>query len=161
MKISRELLNSSFWRSLAPAEQGILINLMAMVAYKPTTFNLYGISVKLNIAEVCFSTKILAGKWDISVHVFRKITEKLTRNNLAVKKHRQIGNTESNTGDNTKRAKNNNPFFLSLAFNRWVFEDDSDNEVSSQETTPETTPDFSAEPEHNKEVINQEEKEKK
>ena len=156
LKVSRELLNSSFWRSLAPAEKGILIDLMAMAAYKPTSINLYGISVKLNIAEVCFSTKILAGKWDISVHVFRKIIEKLTRNNLVVKKRRQIGDTGNNTGDNTRRAKNNNPFFLSLTFNRWAFEDNSDNEVSSQETTPEMIPDFSAEPEHNKEVINKE-----
>ncbi|MGL5919663.1 MAG: hypothetical protein ACRCZQ_04070 [Bacteroidales bacterium] len=88
LKVSRELLNSSFWRSLAPAEKGILIDLMTMSAYKPTSINLYGLSVKLNIAEVCFSTKILAGKWDISVHVFRKIIDKLTRNNLAVKKRR-------------------------------------------------------------------------
>ncbi|MGL5919662.1 MAG: hypothetical protein ACRCZQ_04065 [Bacteroidales bacterium] len=37
-----------------------------------------------------------------------------------------------------------------------MFEDDSDNEVSSPKTTPETIPNFSAEPEHNKEVINKE-----
>ena len=156
LKIARELLNSSFWRSLAPAEKGILTDLMAMAAYKPTTYNLYGTEIELHKYELCFSTKILADKWNISVHVLRKIIEKLTRNNLAVKKRRQIDKTENNTGDNSRRGKNNNPFFLSLTFNRWVFEDDSDDVVYTQKIRPETTPNFSSGAEHNKEVLKKE-----
>ena len=77
LKVSRELLNSSFWRSLAPAEKGILIDLMAMAAYKPTSFNLYGTEIELEKYELCFSVLKIANKYRVTEYAIRSLIKKL------------------------------------------------------------------------------------
>ncbi|MGL5785277.1 MAG: hypothetical protein ACRCX4_00445 [Bacteroidales bacterium] len=159
LSVSRELLNGSFWESLASFEKGIIMDLIAMVPMRAYTVNLYGMQINLEAYEICFFAKTMAKKFDISIHVFRSLINKLSQNNIVVKKRRQITHTETDTETNTGRSKNNNSFFTSLTFCPSVFGIDTETRERSGKNSHKTTPKPTPKPTHNQEVTDLKEEE--
>ncbi|MGL5787474.1 MAG: hypothetical protein ACRCX4_11745 [Bacteroidales bacterium] len=130
LKIARELFNSSFWRSLAPAEQAILINLMTMAAYKPTTYNLYGTEIELNKYEFCFSVIKMAEKYHVTEYAMRSLIKKLEDVQILTKTTRKITRQVSSEFSRGKSrceyVKKATCCYTSVTFCGWVFYDDDE-----------------------------------
>lgn len=159
LSVSRELLNGSFWGALASAEKGIILDLIAMAPMEAYTVSLYGLQIPLEPYEICFSAKIMAKKFNVTVHVFRNLIDKLSRNNIGVKKRRQISHTGTDTLKNSGSIKNNNTFFTSLTFYPSVFGIDPDKHGSSGKNSSETIPEATPKPTHNQELTDLKEEE--
>ena len=168
LKVSRELLNSSFWRSLAPAEKGILIDLMAMAAYKPTSFNLYGTEIELEKYELCFSVLKIANKYRVTEYAIRSLIKKLENAKILTKTIRKITNAVSNEisrgNSRCEYIKKTTCCYTSVTFYGWAFyaddQCDSNNDSNDESHEGCQTEAQTANHEHNQLSINQEEKEK-
>ena len=154
LKIARELLNSSFWRSLAPAEQGILINLMSMAAYKPTTFNLYGTEIELNKYELCFSVAKMAERFGTSAPVFKRFIIKLADNNILIKNKRKVSLSKNLSVRPSVRQTGKSQFYTSITFCTWT-SGDYEQEAEYGLNLQQIVQPFSQEiVQHKKEVLN-------
>ncbi|MGL5317452.1 MAG: hypothetical protein ACRC9Q_01935 [Bacteroidales bacterium] len=160
LPISRELLNSSFWRSLAPAEKGILVDLMAMAAYKPTTYNLYGAEIELNKFEFCFSVLKMAEKYRVTEYAIRSLIKKLENAKILTKISRKITREVSQGNSRCEYVKKTTCCYTSVTFYAWVFDVDCDvdsTDIKKDEFHEAPQTEFQTENhEHNKEVFNKE-----
>ena len=156
LKVSRELLNSSFWRSLAPAEKGILIDLMAMAAYKPTTYNLYGTEIELEKYELCFSMAKMAERFGVSAPVLKRLVNKIAVNNVIAKNKRKVRLADRPTDRPSKYPSGKSQFYTSLTFYRWALAADESEPDSEQNSQQSVQPSLQPIVQHNKEVINKE-----
>lgn len=127
--VSRELLFSSLWRSLADKEAKILIDLMARAPFKATTYNLYGVDIELQKYELCFSCVKMAEKYKVTDYFLRRFLDKLAKHNILIKKKRKIEpsnshtvcHTVSRTVCRTSNSSANTQFYTSITFYGWVF----------------------------------------
>lgn len=167
LKIARELLNSSFWRSLAPAERGVLIDLMGMATYKPRLFNMNGYEIQLDCLEICLSINMYAKNQGVDRSSITRFIDTLVSWNLVRKEIVYLSKiainrtTGATTKDVTSRkcSKMHSKVTL-LSFNEWIFAIDSDqvakhlpvemNEQSNKQAKMQTSE------RHNKEDINKE-----
>ena len=160
LKVSRELLNSSFWRSLAPAEKGILIDLMAMAAYKPTSINLGGVKIHVQPYELSFFANSISEHLGISINRFRSFIDKLTTANLCTKEIRKMRindpNCKSNCKSNYKSNCKKTQHYTCLSFHQSVFSGSDKEGATEADQTANQTTFHTANHEHNKEVINKE-----
>lgn len=162
LKIARELLNSSFWQNLALAEQAILINLMTMAAYKPTTYNLYGAEIELNKYEFCFSVVKMAEKYRVTEYAIRSLLKKLEDAQILTKTTRKITYGASNEFSRAKSrceyVKKSACSYTSITFCGWVFYDDDECDSGNAEKVEfHEAPQTEAQTEineYNKEIIN-------
>lgn len=167
LKIARELLNSSFWRSLAPAERGVLIDLMGMATYKPRLFNMNGYEIQLDCLEICLSINMYAKNQGVDRSSITRFIDTLVSWNLVRKEIVYLSKIAINrtTGATTKDVTNRKCSKMHskvtlLSFNEWIFAIDSDqvakhlpvemNEQSNKQTKMQTSE------RHNKEDINKE-----
>ena len=102
--VSRELLFSSLWRSLADKEAKILIDLMARAPYQPTTYNLYGVDIELSQYELCFSCVKMAEKYDISESFFKRYLNKLVEHKIIEKRKRKLVSASCSNKRTGKRS---------------------------------------------------------
>ena len=125
--VSRELLFSSLWRSLADKEAKILIDLMARAPYQPTTYNLYGVDIELSQYELCFSCVKMAEKYQVTEYFIRSLLKKLEVAEIIKKTTRKIsrGNSRDNSRGNSrgKFAKEKIGSITAITFYSWVFGD--------------------------------------
>ncbi|MGL5730795.1 MAG: hypothetical protein ACRCX5_06710, partial [Bacteroidales bacterium] len=168
--VSRELTNSSLWRSLAGTEAKILIDLLALAPFKATSYNLYGVDIQLEKHELCFSCVKMAEKYKVTDHFLRRFFDKLAKHKILVKKKRKIdpsnsqtvcqtvSRTVSRTGSNSASPQ----FYTSITFCGWVFGKNSieryRTQVNDQKIEPSVEPSVEPFVAHNKEVIKEEEK---
>lgn len=167
LKIARELLNSSFWRSLAPAERGVLIDLMGMATYKPRLFNMNGYEIQLDCLEICLSINMYAKNQGVDRSSITRFIDTLVSWNLVRKEIVYLSKIAINrtTGATTKDVTNRKCSKMHskvtlLSFNEWIFAIDSDqvakhlpvemNEQSNKQAKMQTSE------RHNKEDINKE-----
>lgn len=167
LKIARELLNSSFWRSLAPAERGVLIDLMGMATYKPRLFNMNGYEIQLDCLEICLSINMYAKNQGVDRSSITRFIDTLVSWNLVRKEIVYLSKIAINrtTGPTTKdvtsrKCSKMHSKVTLLSFNEWIFAIDSDkvakhlpvemNEQSNKQAKMQTSE------RHNKEDINKE-----
>ena len=167
LKIARELLNSSFWRSLAPAEKGILTDLMAMATYKPRVFNMNGYDVQLDCLEICISINSYAKSQGLDRSYVTRLIENLESWNLVRKEVVYLSKIATNkTTDKTtkdvtsKKCSKLHSKVTLLSFNEWIFAMDSDYFakyppiVRHEQSNPQSEEQTCAQ--HNKEALNKE-----
>ncbi|MGL4804982.1 MAG: hypothetical protein ACRCX5_02600 [Bacteroidales bacterium] len=119
--ISRELTNSRFWHSLSDKESRILTDLLTHAPYKATTYNLYGVDIKLGKYELCFSSVKMAKKYGVSEHVIKRYLSKLADYGLLEKKRRKL-EPELCSDKRTNNCNTGNlRFVTSITFYGWVF----------------------------------------
>ena len=167
LKIARELLNSSFWRSLAPAERGVLIDLMGMATYKPRLFNMNGYEIQLDCLEICLSMNSYAKNQGLDRSFITRFIDTLVSWNLVRKDIVYLSKIATNrrTGETIKdvtsrKCSKMHSKVTLLSFNEWIFAIDSDqvakhlpvemNEQSNKQAKMQTSE------RHNKEDINKE-----
>ncbi|MGL5731114.1 MAG: hypothetical protein ACRCX5_08335, partial [Bacteroidales bacterium] len=75
--LSREFLNGSLWNNFALIEKGLMIELLRITPMREKEYNLYGIPVKLDAYELCFSVKRMADFLGVTYHCLRMFLQKL------------------------------------------------------------------------------------
>ena len=156
LRIAKELLDGSFWRSLAATEIKMLIELMSFAPYKPVTYNLYGTPVELNKYELCFSVARMAERYGVSDSSFRRFLEKLQKNGLITKYKRKVCLAVRSTG-RTSSEESKHQFYTSVSFYGWVFAE-SEEEVKNEDNAKEESNPGELPPvEHKTDIINKEE----
>ncbi|MGL4805411.1 MAG: hypothetical protein ACRC26_03595, partial [Bacteroidales bacterium] len=168
--VSRELTNSSLWRSLAGTEAKILIDLLALAPFKATSYNLYGVDIQLEKHELCFSCVKMAEKYKVTDHFLRRLFDRLAKHKILVKKKRKIDpsnsrtvcKTVSRTVCRTGSTSASPQFYTSITFCGWVFGENSveqhRTQVNDQKIEPSVEPSVEPFVAHNKELIKEEEK---
>lgn len=154
LKVSKELLNGSFWRSLADKEKVVLIELMNMTAYKPVSVNLAGVDVPVQMNELCIFASSLSKYLNISIYCFRSLLKKMCVANVCCTEIRKMGLKDSKSKPNSKLNDRKIQHYTSISFYPWVFAQEPENETkqmiqSANQVTNQT---------HNKESINKEAK---
>ncbi|MGL4332034.1 MAG: hypothetical protein ACRCSR_04455 [Bacteroidales bacterium] len=153
LKIAKELLDGSFWRSLAATEVKMLIELMSFAPYKPVTYNLYGTPVELNKYELCFSVARMAERFGVSDSSFRRFLEKLQKNGLIKKYKRKVCLSVLSTG-RTGSEESKHQFYTSVTFYGWVFAEDDSDPDNEKNTKEESMPGELPPDEHKTDIIN-------
>ncbi|MGL5786109.1 MAG: hypothetical protein ACRCX4_04785 [Bacteroidales bacterium] len=132
LKIARELLNSSFWRSLAPAERGVFIDLMGMATYKPRLFNMNGYEIQLDCLEICLSINSYAKNQGLDRSFITRFVDALVSWRLVRKEVVYLSKIATNktTGETTKdvtsrKCSKMHSKVTLLSFNEWIFAIDS------------------------------------
>ncbi|MGL4780647.1 MAG: hypothetical protein ACRCXN_07450 [Bacteroidales bacterium] len=160
--VSRELTNSSLWRSLAGTEAKILIDLLALAPFKATSYTLYGVDIQLEKHELCFSCVKMAEKYGISEYVFKRYLNKLVEHGLVEKRKRKLVSTSCSTirtGKRTTiRTSTKLSFVTSITFCGWVFGENEKSDFLDNDALPSASPSAPSYALHNKELIKEEEK---
>ncbi|MGL5318674.1 MAG: hypothetical protein ACRC9Q_08280 [Bacteroidales bacterium] len=156
LKIAKELLDGSFWQSLAATEVKILIELMGLAPYKPITYNLYGTPVELNKYELCFSVARMAERFGISDSSFRRFLDKLQKNGLITKCKRKVCLSVRSTGRSCSE-EGRHQFYTSVTLCGWLFGEEE--EVPEKEVMTEDAdmPDEHPPVEHKIDILNKKE----
>ncbi|MGL4293424.1 MAG: hypothetical protein ACRCSQ_07610 [Bacteroidales bacterium] len=158
--ISRELINSSLWRSLAGTEVKILMELLALAPFKATTYNLYGVDIELEKHELCFSCVKMAEKYDISYHSLRRLIDKLAKHKILVKKKRKIdlkfSHEKNHEFSHEKNHEFRNPNITSITFCGWVFGEKNIDEKNSSKVISSEMSSVKRKVTYKKEVIKEE-----
>ena len=141
LKISNELLNGSFWDSLSFDEQGILINLMKMAAYKPFVYKIHQCEIHLNKFEACVSVNALADRFSMGRKKLANLLGKLAEHRILRISTIDVcrkGNDLGNDKGNDKNGFSRNRKFTLLSFYGWVFAaSDTDRSEDSSESNKE------------------------
>ena len=160
--VSRELLFSSLWRSLADKEAKILIDLMARAPFKATTYNLYGVDIELQKYELCFSCVKMAEKYKVTDRVLKSFLNKLVEHQIIKKERKALSHISSSIKSSDKgsikgtMSKLN--FVTSITFCRWVFGQNQNEFLNEKISSSNVLPNELSNVAHNIEVIKEEEK---
>lgn len=124
LMISNELLDGSFWNSIAPEEQMIVLRLMRMASFKKRIFRIHHCEIHLEKHEACISVNALAKQFGIGRKRFSNFLKTMVEHKIMTKSTifaTQKGTTKGTTKGPCEEMPVFNKRYTLLSFCEWVF----------------------------------------